>query len=214
MSGQFLQNFEIMKIDYKEAMEIIVKNHYLHRRCPASFCFGLFYKKEIVGVITYGTPSSAPLRKGICGEEESMNVIELTRLWIRDDIPTNGESFLIGNTIRKVNKEIVVSFADTDKDHLGIIYQASNWIYTGLSAKRTNWSISGLNNHCQTIADKYSAKEILEKFGESFSLVPRSRKHRYVYFNAKSKKRKKELIAKLRYPILSYPKFKEAVTPK
>ena len=205
----FFHNFDIREIHYKQAMEVIVKNHYLHRKCPASFCFGLFDKSEVVGVIVYGTPSSAPLRKGVCGEEEMMNVIELTRLWVRDDVPKNGESFLIGNTIRKVNKEIVVSFADTEQDHLGIIYQATNWIYTGLSAKRTNWTIEGLDNHCQTIADKYTAKEIREKFGNKFSLVQRSRKHRYVYFNARSKKRKKELLEKLKYPVLAYPKIYE-----
>ena len=208
----FFHNFDIREIHYKQAMEVIVKNHYLHRKCPASFCFGLFDKSEVVGVIVYGTPSSAPLRKGVCGEEEMMNVIELTRLWVRDDVPKNGESFLIGNTIRKVNKEIVVSFADTEQDHLGIIYQATNWIYTGLSAKRTNWTIEGLDNHCQTIADKYTAKEIREKFGNKFSLVQRSRKHRYVYFNARSKKRKKELLEKLKYPVLAYPKIYEKET--
>jgi hypothetical protein len=208
----FFQNFDIRKIDYKQAMEIVVKYHYLHRKCPSSFCFGLFHQSEIVGVIIYGTPSSAPLRKGICGEEEMMNVIELNRLWVKDDVPKNGESFLIGNTIKKLDKEIVVSFADTEQDHLGIIYQATNWIYTGLSAKRTNWKIEGIENHCQTIADKYTAKEIREKFGDKFSLVERSRKHRYVYFNAKSKKRKKELLGKLKYPILVYPKIYEKET--
>lgn len=76
-------DFSIKQIDYHQAMEIIIKEHYLHRKCPASFCFGLFMGSEIVGVIVYGTPSSAPLRLGICGKEESGNVIELNRLWVR-----------------------------------------------------------------------------------------------------------------------------------
>lgn len=199
--------FYIDKIDYKTAMDLVVKNHYLHRKAPCSFAFGLFCKESdgILGVITYGTPSSAPLRRGICGEDEKDNVIELTRLWVKDGTPKNTESFLIGNTLSKVDKEIVVSYAEIQQGHVGIVYQATNWIYTGLSAKRTNWTIEGINKHCQTIADKYTASELREKYGEKFKLVDRPRKHRYVYFNCKVRRRK-ELLSKLRYEVLPYPK--------
>jgi len=201
------QRYVVQKITYKKAMELVVKHHYLHRRCPCSSAFGLFEKESgrIVGVVCYGTPSSSPLRQGICGKDEINNVIELTRLWIEDGTPKNAESFLIGNTLKKAGKDIVVSYAEIQQGHVGVVYQATNWIYTGLSAKRTNWTIEGINKHCQTIADKYTAKEIREKYGDAFSLQPRPRKHRYVFFNG-SRRRKKELLSKLRYPILSYPK--------
>jgi hypothetical protein len=197
--------YQIKEISYQLAMSVVVKNHYLHRRCPCSQAFGLFEAGKIIGVICYGTPSSAPLRSGLCGKEECGNVVELTRLWIQDGTLKNAESFLIGNTIPKVNKEVIVSYAEIQAGHVGTVYQATNWIYTGLSAKRTNWTIRGVDKHCQTIADKYTAKEIREKFGTDFSLVPRPRKHRYVYFNC-GKKRKKELFGKLRYSVQPYPK--------
>lgn len=199
-------NFYIKEISHKLALKVVIEKHYLHRRCPCSFSYGLFDKKDYLkGVIIYGTPSSAPLRKGICGEEEKNNVIELTRLWISDDVPKNGESFLIGNTIKKINKEIVVSFAEIRMNHIGTVYQATNWIYTGLSAKRTDWVIEGIDKHGQTIADKYTSKELREKYGDKFKLVPRPRKHRYIYFNCNNT-RKKKLLKKLKYPIHKYPK--------
>lgn len=203
--------FYIKPITYKWAMDLVVEHHYLHRKAPCSFAFGLFCKTtdKCWGVICYGTPSSAPLRSGICGPDEKDNVIELTRLWIKDGTPKNTESYLIGNTITLVNKEIIVSFAEIQQGHVGTVYQATNWIYTGLSAKRTNWTIDGVDLHCQTIADKYSAKEIREKYGDKFSLKDRPRKHRYVYFNA-SKRRKKILIDKLKYPVEPYPKTTSA----
>ena len=187
---------------------MVVENHYLHRKAPCSFAFGLVENStdKIVGVVIYGTPSSSTLRSGICGTEEKNNVIELTRLWIEDGTPRNSESFLIGNTLSKVDKEIVVSYAEIEQGHLGIVYQATNWIYTGLSAKRTNWTIKGVNKHCQTIADKYSASELREIYGDDFKSVERPRKHRYVFFNTKSKKRRKELMDKLKYKTLPYPK--------
>ena len=199
--------YYIRQITYQLAMRLVIQNHYLHRKCPCSFAFGLFCKKthNVVGVIIYGTPSSAKLRSGICGPEEKENVIELTRLWVKDGTPKNTESYLIGNTIAKVNKEIVVSYAEIQQGHVGVVYQATNWIYTGLSAKRTNWTIDGVDKHCQTIADKYTSSEIKEKFGDRFSLVDRPRKHRYVYFNCKPR-RKKQLMSKMKYPVLPYPK--------
>jgi hypothetical protein len=200
-----LSGYAIKQINYKQAMNIVVEHHYLHRKCPCSIAFGLFLGDEIKGVICYGTPSSAPLRSGIAGNENAFNVIELTRLWVCDSVPKNGESFLIGNTLKKCGKEIVVSFAEIDQGHVGTVYQASNWIYTGLSAKRTNWTIEGLDKHCQTIADKYTAAQIREKYGDKFKLVDRPRKHRYVYINAKGK-RKAELIGQLKYTPKHYPK--------
>ena len=175
-------------------MDIVVKNHYLHRKAPCSIAFGLFLDGIIKGVICYGTPSSSPLRIGIAGKENILNVVELTRLWVDDSVPKNGESYLIGNTMRKSGKEIIVSYAEIQQGHIGTVYQATNWIYTGLSAKRTNWTIKGINKHCQTIADKYSSKEIREKYGDDFSLQPRPRKHRYVFINAKGSRDRKSVV--------------------
>lgn len=199
------ETYSIKAISYRVAMEVIIKNHYLHRRAPCSIAFGLFDGPIIIGVICYGTPSSAPLRSGICGPEESGNVIELTRLWVNDGTPSNTESWFIGNTIKRCGKEIVVSFAEIDAGHVGTVYQATNWLYTGLSAKRTNWTIEGDTRHCQTIADKYTAAEVRAIYGDRFSLQDRPRKHRYIYFNC-GPRRRKYLKSKLRYQIMPYPK--------
>ena len=198
--------FEIRSIPHKDAIDLIVRRHYLHRACPCSFSFGLFKGYTLYGVIIYGTPSSAPLRRGICGDDEKDNVIELTRLWISDQAGKNTESYFIAHTLPLINKEIVVSFADPTQNHVGIVYQATNWIYTGLSAKRTNWTVKGIDKHCQTIADKYTSEELREKYGDDFTLVDRPQKHRYIFFNC-DKRRKRVLLKKLKYPILPYPKL-------
>ena len=206
-----LANWNVKKIDNAIAQDVVVKNHYLHRKAPCSNAFGLFDElQSLRGVVLYGTPSSAPLRSGIAGKENANNVIELTRLWIDDNSPKNSESYLIGNSLKHCGKEIVVSFADTQQNHLGVVYQATNWLYTGLSAKRTDWVVEGIDKHGHTWADKYTASEMRELFGDRFTLVPRSRKHRYIYLNAKGR-RKKELMALLRYKQEPYPKVQEAI---
>ena len=200
-----LENYTISEITYAQAMSVVVARHYLHRKAPCSKAFGLFLDDDLKGVVCYGTPSSAPLRRGIAGPHNAMNVIELTRLWVCDSVPKNGESYLIGNTVRQCGKEIVVSFAEAAQGHLGVVYQATNWLYTGLSAKRTDWKIEGVDKHCQTIADKYTAEELRAEFGDRFSNQPRPRKHRYVFINAKGT-RKAALMADLRYAVQPYPK--------
>lgn len=202
-------NFKIVPIPNKLALETVVKHHYLHRKCSAYACFGMFEKEKMLGVIIFGMPPSHSLLKGICGPEESKNVIELSRLWVIDEAPTNSESYFIGNALKMLDKEIIVSFADTEQKHIGIIYQATNWIYTGLSAKHKEWSIRGLEGHSRAFSHKYNLESLKEMYGDRFYYKERSRKHRYIYFNAKSKKRKKELLEKLRYPILPYPKIEE-----
>lgn len=202
---QELSAFTIAPISAEFALSLAVERHYLHRRCPCSFAFGLFANGYLYGFIIYGTPSSAPLRRGLAGDDHAENVIELTRLWVDDRVPRNGESFLIGNTVRRVDKEWVVSFAEKERGHVGTVYQATNWIYTGLSAKRTDWTVEGEDKHGQTWGDTYTADEIREVYGDRFSLEDRPRKHRYVFLNAPPRRRRL-LMRELRYPVLPYPK--------
>ena len=200
-----LENYEIRRISYTEAMEVVVREHYLHRKCAASVSFGLFLGEEIKGVICYGTPSSAPLRSALAGPENALNVVELMRLWVCDSVPRNGESFLIGRTLKHCGKEIVVSYAEVAQGHLGVVYQATNWLYTGLSARRRQFKIEGVTTHCQRLADMHSAAELREIYGDRFAYEWRPPKHRYVWINATGKRRK-ELIARLKYPLQPYPK--------
>lgn len=204
----FYDNYYIQEITYELAMQTVIKNHYLHRKCPCSHAFGLFnLNDELKGCVVYGVSCSSTLLKGICGEEEKHNVYELNRLWVADDVPKNGESFLIGNSIKKLDKEIIVSFADTAQYHVGYVYQATNFLYCGLSAKFKDPKVKGLEHmHHATYAHGMTMAQVKEKYGEeNVYYVDRPRKHRYIFFNC-NKRRKRELMKKLRYEILPYPK--------
>ena len=199
--------YTIERISYSMAQEVVISSHYLHRKAPCSFAFGMFDKSgQIAGVVIYGVPVSSTLLKGICGEEESKNVYELTRLWVDDAVPKNGESFLIGNTLKLLDREIIVSYADSSQAHIGVVYQATNFIYTGLSSKFRDPKVRGLEHqHHATYANGLTNQEVREKFGDRLYWVDRPRKHRYIYFNA-TKNRKKQLLQQLKYEILPYPK--------
>lgn len=200
-----LEEFKIKRITYGEAMEVVVREHYLHRKCASSHAFGLFLGDQIKGVICYGTPSSSPLRKALAGPENEFNVVELMRLWVCDSVPRNGESYLIGNTLKHAGKELVVSYAEVAMGHRGVVYQATNWLYTGLSARRRQFKIEGVATHCQRLADLHSAAELRAIYGDRFAYEWRPPKHRYVWINAKGNRRQ-HLIDSLKYRPQPYPK--------
>jgi hypothetical protein len=202
-------SYQIERIPNKRALQMVIANHYLHRSAPAMFAYGLFDGLDMVGCIIYGKPANQQLCKGVCGPEESSRVLELTRLWIEDGTPKNTESYLIGNSLRLLPAEynIVVSYAEIGAGHIGTVYQATNWIYTGLSDRHIQWKLDGQGDkHSRHLFSELGGIEGAKAFyGDRLERVERGRKHRYVIFRG-SKTRRKELLAKLRYTIKSYPK--------
>lgn len=205
---------DVAAISFTESTSWLLSRHYAKRLPSISFAFGAFQDRRLIGVVTYGTPSSAPLRSGICGPEMSDRVLELNRLCCAND--RNTASRLVGRSLRLLpTPSIVVNYADTAQGHVGYVYQATNFIYTGLSAKRTDWKIRGSEHlHGATVADEsrgqaHRVEWMREKYGEAFYLLDRPRKHRYVYFTGTAKQRK-EMLAVLRYSVEPYPKGETA----
>lgn len=201
---------KVLPIKPEEAEPWLLKKHYAKRIPPISYAFGAYKGRQLIGVVTYGTPVSSALRVGICGEQWMDNVIELNRLCC--DNEKNVASMLVGRSLQMLPKPlVVVSYADTEKGHIGYVYQATNFVYTGLSAKRTDWKLKGMEHlHGATVADMSRGQEnraqwMRDKFGDDFYLQDRSRKHRYVYFVG-SKGQKKLMQLSLTYSVEPYPK--------
>jgi hypothetical protein len=204
-------DYAIRQIDSKSANAMVVESHYLHRRASTMFAYGLFDGEEMIGCVIYGKPASPSLCVGVCGTEESSKVLELTRLWIKDGTPKNTESYLIGRSLRLLPKEkdIIVSYAEIGAGHIGIVYQATNWIYTGMSDRHVEWRLDGKSgSHSRHLFDEHGGVNGAKAFyGDRLQRHERPRKHRYVFFNTNSKWRKKELLAKLKYQVKPYPKL-------
>ena len=202
--------YSVRRVSRDDCEHFVLRVHYARRWPSISFAFGLFYGRDLVGVCTFGTPPSSGLRVGVAGSAYIGDVIELNRLCLLNN-KKNEASFLVGAALRSINNKIVVSFADTSQSHLGVVYQACNFIYTGLSAKRTDWKLKGKEHlHGQTVADEFRgqknrAKLMREKYGDDFYLSQRPRKHRYIYICGD--RRYKKLARKsIKYKFESYPK--------
>ena len=156
--------YYIREIDYHTAENIVIKCHYAHRKAPYTHAYGLYSKSpnKIVGVVIYGSPVNNDLCEQLCGKEEKYNVYELTRLYVDDGLEKNLESYLVGNTLKLLDKEIIVSYSDTEFNHVGIIYQATNFYYTGLS-KGGNKDFEEIDER----GNRLHSKSLIEKYGST-----------------------------------------------
>ena len=117
----------------------------------------------------------------------------------------NQSSYLISQSLKLLEKpKIIVSYADTSKGHVGYVYQATNFIYTGMSAKRTEWRIKGSNLHSKTITEQSTLEE-RQNNPDKYEVVERPQKHRYIYIIG-NKKDKKLLTKCINYRSMPYPK--------
>ena len=168
-------------------------------------CFGLYNtNKQLEGVISYGSPPSPSLVIGSFNGKYTEIFLELNMLCVNENLKKNVLSYFVSQSIKQMPKpRVLVSYADTSQGHHGYIYQATNWLYTGLTAKRTEWRMRDSDKHSKTICEQYSLEESLAS--NKFYVIDRPRKHRYFYLSA-NKKEKKEMISNLAYEIEPYPK--------
>jgi hypothetical protein len=152
------------------------------------------------------------MRRGVCGEQFQDIVYELNRLCLNEPHPKNTASFFVSRCLKLLPApKIVISYSDMAQGHHGYVYQACNFIYTGISHIQKDVKIRGLEHkHSRTIMDEFSytknrVKLLKEKYGSDLYYETRPPKHRYVYFVG-NKKQKNEMWKCLRYKICEYPK--------
>lgn len=128
--GDVMTGLRVQQVTSQVANAVVTKYHYLHRKAPISFAYGLYKGPKLVGVVTFGTPPSRHLQISACPTDPA-KVLELNRLWVHDALPTNTESWFVSRALKMLPPRIVVSYADPKFGHLGYIYRALNFHYAG-----------------------------------------------------------------------------------
>lgn len=190
----------VERITRTDVKPFIMEIHYARRMPCITDAFGLYEGGQLIGIVTYGIPASHHLCIGIAGEENARNVLELNRLVILPEYNgDNRASYLVSHSLKMLpSGTFVVSYADTAWTHVGYVYQACNFLYTGLSAKRRDsYQPTGLHPRAY---DKNHHSELMQT---------RSQKHRYVYLIG-DKRTRKRMRNELKYPVYDkYPKGDE-----
>ena len=201
-----MKNLKVLQIKAEETDQWFKNRHYAKRLPKTCFAFGLYQNEYLIGVISYGHPTGKNVLEAMTHKDFKHSILELNRLCLLQN-EKNLASFFIAKTLKLLPKpNIIISYADASMNHAGYVYQATNFMYFGLSEKRTDWLLKGVNEHQRNVSRKYSKEEMVSNT-EKFQFVERARKHRYVFYIG-NKKQKREFLRNLSYEIQSYPKTK------
>lgn len=178
----------------KEVKSFVEKNHYSHsvNGVKITYCFSVNYNEMLVGAVIFGQLSTTAWKKFSNKEE---HVLELRRLVLIDDAGKNSESRVIGHCLKWLKKNcpqihVVVSYADPNYGHEGVIYKASNFKYIGLSGKDHGFydPETGKTYHSRALRTKYKGdyKPFVKKLRQKLAngelrKVNLQGKHCYVY---------------------------------
>ena len=221
----------LREINTSVAKDLIVKNHYSHAWTMCSCAIGIFHEvknedsffeddnEQLIGALIYGNPVGRSAAASICKGVKINEVYELTRLWIADGFGKNIESYCIAQSFHYLKKhrpkiKLLISYSDPDQQHLGGIYQATNWAYQGCGLNlMPNYSISLQENpykwiHSRTVSERWGShnvEHLRKTVGRPFWRRQEPSKHRYIYFLT-GKGETKKLKKQLKHPLMPYPK--------
>ena len=211
--------YKVESIDAYLCKDWLLNKHYAKRIPNIVYSFGLFDDNVLVGVCTFGMPPTPFFSTIFIGEK----YYELNRLCIKDGMPKNTLSFFVSKCLKKFKQCIIVSYADPNNGHNGYIYQATNWIYTGVGRvnqkdKRgvNRFFLNGIEFHERHISEtmkKYKFNiDKLKTVNENWlnnggKILKQERKHRYFFICGDALFKKKiNKIINGHFKITPYPK--------
>ena len=151
---------------------------------------------EWCGVVCFGGGATPNIGKPF-GMKQG-EILELVRVALNGKQSYTSEA--VAASLKELHRidplvKMVISYADADQQHIGTIYQATNWIYLGKQNEGTRGAfiINGKKVHPRTIGSaggKQSIEWIRENLDENATEFITEGKHRYVYcFDKKTRKR-------------------------
>lgn len=198
---------KVIPIDKATAAPFILQKHYSRRMSIFWAAFGLLEDDHITGVAVYGQPSP-PIQKHAF-KDRDFRLYELSRVVVQSTTKNAG-SFLVGNSLKMLELQpcAVVSYADTEQSHVGFLYQATNWTYTGASKGHDKtYVVDGVRTHPMTLRDRGITDPTRWAKENNVPMLPSFEKHRYFQFVG-NKTQRKVMLSKLNYPVITqYPKL-------
>ena len=143
-----------------KAARFAVLNWHYSRSMPAGKMVrvGVWEQGKFVGVIIFSRGANKAI--GSPYKLQQTEVCELTRVALcNHQTPVSQLVSIAIKMLKKTNAglRLIVSYADLDQNHQGIIYRAGNWIYEGLKNQGVMGAfiIHGKKVHPKSIHSKY-----------------------------------------------------------
>ena len=175
-----------LKVDWcsYEAAKYAVEHWHYSRTMPAGKLvkIGAWEDGQYIGCVLFGLGATPQLPKsyGLAMTE----CCELTRVALGEH--ASPVTQIVAIAIRMLRAfcpgiRLIVSFADMRQGHLGAIYQAGNWIYTG-AARLDTWIIHGKRVHPRTVVARYGSRsQSTVRQADPSAEKVWGEKHRYLY---------------------------------
>jgi hypothetical protein len=149
--------------------------------------------------VVFGSPNPKQIANSVCGGKHVEKVWQIHRgacVWWAHEHSASKLISMSLDRVKRLGARVVVAFSDPMAGEVGTVYQATNWLYCGLTAKRPDY----LDESGRRMVGVFSVRPGMVR-------VDRPRKHRYVFLLG-SRGERKRLLSDLAWPVLSYPKRK------
>ena len=144
--------------------------------------FGVYENDRFIGVVLFSRGANKNIVNPF--KIKQTEGCELTRVAL--DRHSSQVSKIVSIAIKLFKKKfadmkLIISYADPNQGHLGGIYQAGNWVYTGLGNNCKVYLLNGKEIHSKTIYSKFGTNKLsLLKKIDNFSIMRTGGKHRYL----------------------------------
>ena len=197
-----MNDYKIERLNKRDCADFLAKYHYLSRQgysFRSGRNYGLYDEDKLIGVAVFHTVSAWETVKGCFGllNKEQAGFWELGRLAMDPECKEkNLTSWFLARTLKMLRQDVrpraVITYADAEYHH-GYIYQACNFTYHGLTAKKTDaWVKQPDGTFKKCGRGRPRGENVIVEWR------PRSRKHRYLMVYDKK--------LKTLWPTLPYPK--------
>jgi len=209
-----IPNFELRHMKPTSAKLFMRRWHYTHT-CGNIVCaHGFYVENRLSAIVSYTPPVGRHLPNSILENGIYSEFLELQRLFTHDRLPKNSESKCVSMSLKRLKQDypkvvVVVSYADSGAGHVGYVYQATNWIYTGKASNELKIFIDGKRVHRRSLVARYGTSGVqkLKSMGLDIRVSDeRFHKHRYIFVLASSKRERKRTVRRLKVTPLPYPK--------
>ncbi|MBI1804832.1 MAG: protein Mom [Ignavibacteriae bacterium] len=202
-----------LRLDYcsHEAAKYAVEHWHYSRQLPAGKLvkIGVWEDGAFTGCVIFSYGANPNVTKSLSLRQTE--VCELTRVALKKGHAVQ-VSRVLAISLKLLKKQspgvrIVLSYADTDQGHLGVIYQASNWLYVGhvQEGAQSAFLIHGQRMHPRSVGARgwmQSLKWIREHIDPNATQARTKGKEKYVWLFDES------LRSKFEANIQPYPKLR------
>lgn len=153
----------IAPVGFKAAKFACLNYHY-SKSVPAGKLvkFGVWEDNKFIGAVIFSR--GANNRIGHPYKLSQTEICELTRVALKEHrAPVTRIIAICLKLLKKTNPglKLVLSYADIDQDHTGVIYKAGNWLYAGKTLENKadgSKILFGKRVHGRTISSRYGTK--------------------------------------------------------